>query len=562
MARVYHAFDRTLEREVALKVLDSSMQQAEFVERFRREARTLASLRHPHIVQIYDYDRQDGLSFIVQQLQPGPTLEQELAALTARGRHMQRDVVLDVIRQLADALDYAHSRRIIHRDLKPSNIIRNERGDIVLTDFGIVKTLTGPLLQTQTGLVLGTPGYLSPEQARGDPALSLASDIYTLGVILFELLTGCLPFDHSRPMEVLLGHIQEPPPAPRSLRRDLPFGVEQVVLKALAKEPAARYATAGALAQALLAAWPAPSSPDVHSLPTAVNPVPRAAIRSLAPPGLVVSSNGAAIGRTLLVGAIPAAPPFPRWVAWKRRLHAFLAFMTLPVLLIGVVALFFAQRPEVKPPAPLPTVVIRVSTPASAASRIRATSLPTHASLPASKSTSMPTPTLASTGASPSPQPTSTAVPSIAQTPPSPTEMPAPPTQAPEPLAQAPEPAPAEAPLPLAEAPAPVVPPPPTQAPDPPTQAPPPPPPTEAPVLPTEAAPPPPTEVPPLPPTEVPPLPTQAPEPPTQAPLPPPPTEAPLPPPEPPPPVEAPPPEPPPPEPPPESQPTIEVPDF
>jgi serine/threonine-protein kinase len=470
MARVYYAFDRQLEREVALKVLDASMQQVEVVERFRREAYTLARLRHPHIVQIYDYDRYEDLSFIVQQLQPGPTLEEELAALAAQGRYMDRDAVLEVLEQLADALDYAHSHKIIHRDLKPSNIIRNEQGEVVLTDFGIVKTLTGPPAKTQTGLVLGTPGYLSPEQARGNPELSPASDIYTLGVILFELLTGHLPFDHPQPMEVLLSHIQAPPPSPRSLRRDIPVRVERVVLKALAKDPAARYASAGAVVQALLVAWPAPKRPSIHSAPTTVNPAPRTTARTLAPPTLIIGSDAAAIGRTLLAAPLPAMPRLTRWPVWKRRAQAALAFMTLPVLLLAVVALFFAEIPSTKPSESAPTITIRWSTPVKAGGLIRHTFTPTFTVAPQFASTAAPTRTLAPTHTStPMPTPMWTPEPALTTAPEAPTLAPEPPAFVPEPPMQAPAPSPTLAPEPptLAVEPSPTIAPEPTFAPEP-----------------------------------------------------------------------------------------------
>jgi serine/threonine-protein kinase len=443
MARVYRAFDHTLQREVALKIIHNATQQADFVERFRLEAHTLANLRHPYIVQIYDYGQHDDHSFIVQQLQPGPTLEQELANLAAQGRFMECGAVEQVIAQLASALDYAHSCNIIHRDLKPSNIIRNERGDVVLTDFGIVKGLTGPIAKTQTGVVLGTPAYLSPEQARGLPSLSSTSDIYTLGVILFELLTGQVPFNDPLPMEVLLGHILQPPPSPRVLRPDLPPGVERVVLKALAKDPTERYATAGALAHALHTAWASVVRHSIHSQPTAANPMPSLASMLSVP----VAS------RTLGASPFSPAPAQARQPIRRRYLRAGFSFMTLPVLLAMVVALFWVDIPQGNLLGTMPTAspTFRQLARADGLDTATRAPLPTSTSVLSPTSTSALPPT--STFALP---PTSTSVPHTDTPAQPPADAPVPPPEPQVPPTNVPEPAPTSPPAPPpADAPAP-----------------------------------------------------------------------------------------------------------
>jgi serine/threonine-protein kinase len=375
-------------------------QQADFGERFRHEARILAGLRHPNIVQVYDYGEHEDHSFIVQQLQSGPTLEQELAALAAQGCLMERSAVVQIMLQLADALDYAHSRGLIHRDLKPSNIIRNERGDVVVTDFGIAKTLTAALTKTQTGFVLGTPAYVSPEQARGSTSLSAASDIYALGVILFELLTGQVPFSDPQPMEVLLGHIQQQPPSPRSLRPTLPPAVEHVVLRALAKDPADRYASAGALARALLAAWPAPPMRSIHSLPTAVNLSPLMAGRASAAAGavaapMVYKAPPLAHPPTISANARRTPAASTRRPAWRQHIRAGFALTSLPAMLMIIVALFFVRLPAEKRVDTLPTASVKATEAASALSFTTFSPEPTVTSTAQATftSTSQPAPT-------------------------------------------------------------------------------------------------------------------------------------------------------------------------
>jgi serine/threonine protein kinase len=275
MASVYRGFDRNLRRPVAIKVLPDLAAQPDFSARFLQEARLIAGLRHPNIVQVYDFGQHDGLSYMVQELLSGPTLQQWMHDLAARGERPSRDDVLSIVGQLASALDTAHAAGIIHRDVKPANIMIRGLGtgdwglgtinpssqspssspQVVLTDFGIAKNSQLPAL-TQAGVVIGTPDYLSPEQAKGLPVRP-SSDIYSLGVVLYELLAGRLPFVGSTPLGVAMSHIQDTPPPLRSLRPDLPAAVDALVQQALSKDPSARFHTAGALAHALAQAWPA-----------------------------------------------------------------------------------------------------------------------------------------------------------------------------------------------------------------------------------------------------------------------------------------------------------------
>ncbi len=255
MATVYRGFDSNLQRAVAIKVLSPmTATLPEFSNRFRQEARLIASLRHPNIVHVYDFGEQDGLTYMVQELLPGPTLEQRLIDAATQGAPLSREDILSITAQLASALDAAHAVGIIHRDVKPSNALWNAYGALVLTDFGIAKNTLTTLNYTEVGLVMGTPTYLSPEQAEGRP-LTPSSDIYALGVVLYELIAGKAPFVSSTPMRVVMSHIQEPPPPLRPLRPDLPPTAEMVVLRALAKDPDQRFATAGELAQALEHDW-------------------------------------------------------------------------------------------------------------------------------------------------------------------------------------------------------------------------------------------------------------------------------------------------------------------
>jgi serine/threonine protein kinase len=317
MASVYKGYDPALDREVAIKVLGTAGQPEDFVARFQREARVVARMRHANIVQIYHFGAERDVVYMVQELLSGPTVAQRIRDLGRR--RMAADRVHAIVAQLAGALDFAHSQGVIHRDVKPSNALYNAQGQIVLTDFGIAR---GPADATRTatgpGVVMGTPGYLAPEQAISSATLTPACDIYSLGVVLFELLTGQLPFEADTPMGVVLKHLYDDPPLPSSLRSDLPPALDKLVLRALHKEPAARYPTATALAEALSAAWLSGRTPTAERAsrprPSRVGVTPKAVASPTPKPRAMGAGDTPAAKRT------PATPrPIPKSAAPAAR---------------------------------------------------------------------------------------------------------------------------------------------------------------------------------------------------------------------------------------------------
>jgi predicted Ser/Thr protein kinase len=246
MGVVYRARQPSLNRDVAIKVLPPALAfDREFVARFEHEARAAAALRHPNIVVIYDVGSQDDLHYIVMELVAGEPLDRLLDA----GKPLAPERVLHIARQIAEALDYAHEHGFVHRDVKPANLLVGRKDHVTLMDFGLARAGDAAGL-TRTGMVFGTPGYMAPEQIRGEP-VDRRTDLYAFGVVLYELLTGVRPFRRSTPQAVLFAQVNEPPPPMRDAVPDLPDDVEHVILRALAKNPPERYATGAALVDAL-----------------------------------------------------------------------------------------------------------------------------------------------------------------------------------------------------------------------------------------------------------------------------------------------------------------------
>lgn len=252
MATVYRARHPGLGQDVAIKVLHSHLAaDPSFVGRFQTEARAVAALRHPNIIRVLDFDAVNDTYFIVMEFVDGETLADHTARLVAEGRRPSAEETLRMFTPLCSALDYAHRQGMIHRDIKPSNILLTREGDPVLTDFGIARILGGTRY-TMTGFVVGSAHYMSPEQAQ-DLTSDPRSDLYSLGVVLFETLTGRVPFEGDTTATVLLKHLTAPVPAARTLNPDLPEGIEEIMVKALAKDPNDRYQTGSSLAAALRA---------------------------------------------------------------------------------------------------------------------------------------------------------------------------------------------------------------------------------------------------------------------------------------------------------------------
>ncbi len=396
MAAVYRAYQPGMDRYVALKVLPRHYaSDPTFIGRFHQEAKVIAKLQHPHILPVFDFGEADGYTYIVMPLVQGGTLAGQL-----QGRPLPIAEIRRLISQVGDALDYAHSHGLVHRDVKPSNVLLDERGNCLLSDFGIAKIVEGTSKFTGTGGLVGTPAYMSPEQGIGEK-VDRRGDIYSLGVILYEMATGRAPFNAETPIAIVIKHINDPLPPPRLSNPALPEALERVILRSLAKNPDDRFATAAEMVRALQSAIPverpatlAPSRATAEATqPGAARPVTPAAPASATRGGAARPATAAARG------------PIPAW-AW---LAGGLLILCAAIGLAAVVwsRLFASVTPT--PGVPGAEAAVVSSTPASPSPTVEptATSTPVVTATPSATLLSTDTPSPTSTD-TPIPTPTST----------------------------------------------------------------------------------------------------------------------------------------------------------
>jgi tRNA A-37 threonylcarbamoyl transferase component Bud32 len=398
MAEVYKAYQPNLDRYVAVKMMHTFLSdEREFLARFEREAKVVATLRHPNIVQVYDFDVEGGVYYMVMEYITGETLKARMQNLEGNDAWISLDDAARIILAVGSALKYAHERGMVHRDVKPANVMITLDGQVILTDFGIAKIVSASNL-TASGAMVGTPSYMAPEQGMGQPG-DERSDIYSLGVMLYQLVLGRLPFDADTPLAVVLKHINDPLPLPKALKPDISDDLNRVILKALAKNPTDRYQKVADLTADLRKAMgmtPEDSHADaakssgiklagatmVGRVGGGVTPLPRAVPvaapleqsgTQVAAPKTVVAS-AAAVPTSIAVPAPTAVPVVekkrPGWI-----IPAVIVAL-LAVVGIGVVAVL-SGRPG-STPTPTPTTEIAVVVPPT---KEAPTSTPTTAPL-------------------------------------------------------------------------------------------------------------------------------------------------------------------------------------
>ena len=345
MAQVYRARDRLLDRPVALKVLFPELSvDRTFVERFRREAQAAANLSHPNIVPVFDWGEDNHTYFIVMEFVDG----QPLSAVLRSGGPLPPRRVADIGANVASALAYAHRHGVVHRDVKPGNVLITAEGQVKVTDFGIARAVNTEESLTQTGAVMGTATYFSPEQAEG-AGVDARSDIYSLGVVLFEMTTGRPPFLGDSPVAVASKHVRDQPPLPRDLDPSVPPALEAVIMTAMAKSPANRYPTADDLKTDLLR--------FMDGIPVAaVDPGTTMVNQQVGTTATVPATTATATAtRTLPVEPMPVVDPEDE--ARRRQTRRLLLALVALLIVLGVVAYFLYRAITTAGSFPLPNVV-------------------------------------------------------------------------------------------------------------------------------------------------------------------------------------------------------------
>ena len=310
MAVVYKAYQASLSRFVALKVLPPHLSaDPDFQARFQVEAVRVAGLRHANILIVHDYGEIDGVTYIATEFVDGGTLDQQL------GKPLPVEYVVEILQPVASALDYAHARGVVHRDVKPSNVLLARDGHPLLSDFGLARMMTPDADVTQAGMILGTPQYMAPEQSLGEPGP--ASDIYSLGVVAYEMLTGRVPFSAPTPMAVVLAHREDPLPMPRSINPAISAANEAALLKALARKPEDRFQSASGLVRALSIG---DSGIDDRTRPIRITPEPSPAPEPTPPPPPLVTAPPPpqASPPTPMSPPVPTSDPGRRRLPWWR----------------------------------------------------------------------------------------------------------------------------------------------------------------------------------------------------------------------------------------------------
>jgi len=309
MSSVFRANDPNLRRAVAIKLIHPHLSSdPQFVSRFEEEAVSVAQLRHPNIIQVHDFSHDGDTYYMVLEFVPGETLEERMKRLNASGRRLPTKEAVEIIASICDALEYAHKRGMFHRDIKPANIMLNLQGQSILMDFGIAK-IVGGKQHTATGAVVGTALYMAPEIIKGEMA-DYRVDIYSLGVTLFEVLTGKRPFEADSAMTTLMMHINDPIPDAREINPDVPSSVVDIVLKAMAKDKELRFKSAAEFAAALrsadLSVLPKSASPAAGLAGTMVEQAPAVEDKDIA--GTAVENAPVVESQNLAGTAIEDAP--------------------------------------------------------------------------------------------------------------------------------------------------------------------------------------------------------------------------------------------------------------